>query len=245
MYTTYSYLLGVYTSDQCELPIMVTEKMQFDLNNLVGNYENIPLNVKLPILDDVHLGLRYLHSRNPPIVRGNLTPNNVLLGGHLEAKITDPGIGMVTTDLDDHYRCYMPSKALSEALVYDPPFDIFFYGGIIIKTITQEDPNPTNVGSEVMRRQVCLNRVEKIGRSHLQSLAVSCLHDKPGDRPSAKQMSKKIKEAGDESGRGGMTPAAWWVEASNSVVSCSIMHGLIPTLDIFSIVPLHVAAWQI
>ena len=158
------FITGVYTSDQCRLPIMVTEKMQLDLNNLVGYYENIPLNVKLSILDDVCLGLRYLHSRNPPIIHGNLTPNNVLLGGHLEAKITDPGIGMVTTDLDGHYRCYTPSKALSEALVYDPPFDIFFYGGIIIKTITQEDPNPTNVGSEVIRRQDCLKRVKEIGR---------------------------------------------------------------------------------
>ena len=229
------FILGVYTSEKCRLPIMVTEKMQLDLNNLVGNYEKIPLNVKLSILDDVCLGLRYLHSRNPPIVHGNLTPNNVLLGGHLEAKITDLGIRMVTTNLDNHYRCYMPSEseALSEAPVYDPPFDIFFYGGMIIKTINQEDPDPTNVGSEAIRRQGCLERVKEIGRDFLRSLAMSCLNDRPGDRPSAKQMSEEIRRAGNESGHGGMTPAAWWVEASNSLVSCSIMHGLILILDIF------------
>ena len=59
-------------------------------------YGNIPLNVKLSILDEVCLGLRYLHSRNPPIVHRDLTPNNILAtGGHLEAKITDLGAAKV------------------------------------------------------------------------------------------------------------------------------------------------------
>ena len=34
---------------------------------MVEKYDNIPLNVKLSILDEVCLGLRYLHSRNPSI----------------------------------------------------------------------------------------------------------------------------------------------------------------------------------
>ena len=63
---------------------------------------------------------------------------------------------------------------------------------------------------------------------------MSCLNDQPGDRPSAKQMSEEIRQAENESDCGGMTPAAWWVEASdNSLVSCCIMHGLILILDIF------------
>ena len=74
--------VGVYypARDQYRLPVMVMEKMQHSLRDLVENYSNIPLNVKLSILDEVCLGLRYLHSRNPPIVHRDLTPNNILLG---------------------------------------------------------------------------------------------------------------------------------------------------------------------
>ena len=71
--------LGVYypAMDQYRLPVMVMEKMQYSLRGLVEKYNNIPLSVKLSILDEVCLGLRYLSSRNPPLVRRDLTPNNI------------------------------------------------------------------------------------------------------------------------------------------------------------------------
>ena len=89
--------VGVYypARDQYRLPVMVMEKMQHSLRGLVENYNNIPLNAKLSILDEVCLGLRYLHSKNPPIVHRDLTPNNILLGRCLEAKITDLGVAKV------------------------------------------------------------------------------------------------------------------------------------------------------
>ena len=61
--------------DQYRLPVMVMEKMQHSLRGLTEKFNDIPLNVKLSILDEVCLGLRYLHSRNPPIVHRDLTPN--------------------------------------------------------------------------------------------------------------------------------------------------------------------------
>ena len=75
--------LGLYypEMDRCRLPVMVMEKMQYSLRGLVEKYDNIPLNVKLSILDDVCLGLRYLHSRSPPIVHRDLTPNNIYTSG--------------------------------------------------------------------------------------------------------------------------------------------------------------------
>ena len=73
------------------LPVMVMEKMQQSLRNLIEEYVNIPWSVRLSILNDVCCGLRYLHSNNPPIVHCDLTPNNVQLatrslGGHLSLK---------------------------------------------------------------------------------------------------------------------------------------------------------------
>jgi len=74
---------------------MVMEKMQHSLRSLVENYNNIPLNVKLSVLDEVCLGLRYLHRKAPLIVHRDLTPNNILLGRSLEARITDLGVAKV------------------------------------------------------------------------------------------------------------------------------------------------------
>ena len=89
--------LGVYypAIDQNRLPVMVMEKVHCSLRDLVEKYDDIPLNVKLSILGEVSLGLRYLHSRNPPIVHRDLTPNIILLGGNLEVRITDLGIAKV------------------------------------------------------------------------------------------------------------------------------------------------------
>ena len=39
--------------DQYRLPVIVMKRMQLSLRNLVEKYNNIPLNVKLSILDEV------------------------------------------------------------------------------------------------------------------------------------------------------------------------------------------------
>ena len=125
--------------DRYRLPVMVMEKMQYSLRGLVEKYDNIPLNVKLSILDDVCLGLRYLHSRSPPIVHRDLTPNNILLGGHLEAKITDLGVAKVIKSENNKTMTklpgtpdFMPPEALRKKPVYGPSLDVFSYGGVIL-----------------------------------------------------------------------------------------------------------------
>ena len=42
----------------------------------------------------------YLHIRNPAVVHRDLTPKNILLGRHFEAKITDLGVAKVIRDTD-------------------------------------------------------------------------------------------------------------------------------------------------
>ena len=145
--------LGVYypTMDQYRLPVMVMEKMQHSLRGLVEKYDNIPLNVKLSILDEVCLGLRYLHSRNPPIVHRDLTPNNILLSYRLEAKISDLGVAKVVKSDNQKTMIklpgtpdFMPPEALSIRPVYGPSLDVFSYGGVILNVTTQLWPQPTD-----------------------------------------------------------------------------------------------------
>ena len=76
---------------------MLLEKMPDSVTSLIEKHDNIPLMVKLSILYDVSLGLRYLHNHNPVVLHRDLTPNNILVTSQLEAKITDLGIAKVMT----------------------------------------------------------------------------------------------------------------------------------------------------
>ena len=231
--------LGVYfpAMDQYRLPVMVMEKMQHSLRGLVEKYDNIPLNVQLSILDEVCLGLRYLHSRNPPIVHRDLTPNNILLGYRLEAKITDLGVAKVVKSDNQMTMTklpgtpdFMPPEALSKRPVYGPSLDVFSYGGVILNVTTQLWPEPTdlvefnpNTGrrellSEVKRRQEYLDKMTG-GAAGLRPLVISCLDDNPKSRPPVAEVSMTIKRVKDvcseKSSRDGMSPIVWWAKVSN------------------------------
>ena len=237
--TIVTSLLGVYypIMDQYRLPVMVMEKMQHSLRDLAEKFNDIPLNVKLSILDEVCLGLRYLHSRNPPIVHRDLTPNNILLSRYLEAKITDLGVAkiMQTTDTKTMTKApgttdFMPPECLADRPVYGLPLDVFSYGGVILYTITQLWPQPSSwiqfdpkTGrklflSEVQRHQRYLDEMAG-NTAKLKTLVISCLDDNPKSRPPVAQVSSVIKMVKDkcsqESGRDGMSPIVWWAGVSN------------------------------
>ena len=228
--------LGVYypAMDRYKLPVMVMEKMQHSLRGLVEKYDNIPLNVKLSILDEVCLGLRYLHSRNPPIVHRDLTPNNILLSYRLEAKITDVGVAKVVKSDNQKTMTklpgtpgFMPPEALSIRPVYGPSLDVFSYGAIILNVTTQLWPQPTDlvefnpdtgrreVVSEVKRRQEYLDEMTG-GATDLKPLVISCLNDNPKNRPPVAEVSMTIKRIKDVySQKSRMSPIVWWAEVSN------------------------------
>ena len=228
--------LGLYHSamDQYRLPVIVMEKMQHSLRGLVEKYDNIPLNVKLSILDEVCLGLRYLHSSNPPIVHRDLAPNNILLSYRLEAKITDLGVAKVL--MSDNQKTmtklpgtpdFMPPEALTIKPVYGPSLDVFSFGGVILNVATQLWPQPTDrtqfnpetskweVVSEVNRRQQHLDKMTG-GAAGLKPLVISCLDDNPKNRLTVVQVSMIIKEAKDvcsqKSGNDAMIPIVRWAK---------------------------------
>ena len=68
------------------------EKMDCNLLEYVKNYSLIPLCRMLSILQDVSMGMCYLHSLNPPLIHRDLTPRNILVKAthnSLVAKISD------------------------------------------------------------------------------------------------------------------------------------------------------------
>jgi len=221
--------------DQLRLPVMVIEKMELSLRDLMERHGNVPLNVKLTILDEVCLGIRYLHSRNPPIVHRDLTPNNILMSHCLQAKITDLGVAKIVRDNQTMTKApgttdFMPPESLADSPVYGLSLDIFSYGAVILYTITQMWPQPVswvqfdpNTGgriylSESQRRQRYLDMMTG-NTTDIKLLAVSCLNDNPKDRPSAQQVSVAVKRTlevcSHKSGYVRISPMKWWVTVSD------------------------------
>ena len=202
----------MYYPTKDKLPVIVMEKMYNSLRGLVEKHTNIPFNDVLSILNDVCLGLQYLHNKNPPIVHRDLTPNNILLCFHLRAKITDLGVAKVmqTTDTKTLTQApgtndFMPPECLANKPVYGLPLDIFSFGGVVLYVTTQEWPQPApwvdfdpNTGgrivlTELQRRQQYLDRMTGV-YTDLKPLVISCLDDNPKNRPSVANVLLDIKK---------------------------------------------------
>ena len=207
---------GIYypTKNKFNVPVIVMEKMQNSLRSLVERHSelSISFNTITTILNDVCLGLQYLHSRTPPIIHRDLTPNNILLCHHCRAKISDLGVARTLETTDTTLTKipgtfdFMAPECLGKNPVYGLPLDIFSFGGVILYITTQKWPHPASwirfdpdsgekvtLTSELQRRQQYLDKMTGIC-VNFKSLAISCLVDIPKNRPTVAEVLAKIKE---------------------------------------------------
>ena len=130
--------LGVCFFDDSPLPILLIEKLDSSLDDLLETVPNIPLALKRSMLEDVAKGLLYLHQHNPQIIHRDLTAKNVLLSTSLVAKVTDFGNSRIVDLQPDQLArtlsrlpgtlVYMPPEALEASSHYGPSLDIFSFG---------------------------------------------------------------------------------------------------------------------
>ena len=169
--------------------------------------------MKLSILHDVSLGLRYLHDHNPVVIHQDLSPNNILVTSHLEAKITDLGVAKVMTTTGGTKTLtktpgtsvFMPPEALDDKPVYGPPLDVLSFGGVILYVTSRQWPTPKSWSqidpetskriflSEVERRQQYIDMMSGADRD-LKPLVMSCLDDVPKLRPTVTDISERLKK---------------------------------------------------
>ena len=117
--------LGLCFFPNCQLPVLVMERLDGSLDDLLETIPNIPLTLKRSMLEDVARGLLYLHKHDPHIIHRDLTAKNVLLTSSLVAKITDfgnsrivniqPGQLAQTLSRNPGTQVYMPPEALTVA----------------------------------------------------------------------------------------------------------------------------------
>ena len=212
--------VGIYYSKENSLlPVMVMELMGESLTKYVKR-SNITLQMKISILNNVASGLSYLHTRNPPIIHGDLSPNNILmsLGHNPVAKISDLGVAKVVkvdckatrsilTKAPGTPADFMPPECLVDNPTYDTSLDVFSYAGIVLHVINQEWPTPTALVSqdpqtgyliahnEVKRRQVYIDKMKKNDKAKvLQPLVKECLKNIASKRPLISDVLERLEQ---------------------------------------------------
>ena len=202
--------LGLYTPPNSLLPALVMELMFTSLSRYLETAGDLEVDLKISILHDSSLGLRYLHSHNPPIIHRDLTANNILLSRSLTAKITDLGMAKI---LDKHQPAkmttapglpsYMPPEALGKSPKYRMPLDVFSFGVLMLHTGAQDWPIPTEFMvvnpetqdmrylNEAQRRDEYLNKLRDA--EMLRPIILDCLQNNFTKRPSIVEVCKQLK----------------------------------------------------
>ena len=206
--------MGVHCgSDEADISLIM-EYMHMDLEHCMKTYPDIPLPYKTSILRDVAYGLAYLHSCN--IIHRDLNAGNVLLTESLRAKIADLGVAKLfdrvtvmkhTRTLCPGAQDFMPPECFDKSPKYGIQLDIFSFGHLTIYLVNQTAPvvaDRTVVPDDVKKKQMQVGKrrealdqmSHQLGGSHhpLYSTVVQCLSDTPDQRPTSRDLVKRMEE---------------------------------------------------
>ena len=208
--------LGMYRDPETGLPVLLMELMDESLTHfLETSAEPIPYHIQLTICLDIVQALSFLHLNG--IIHRDLSSNNILLIGKGRAKLTDFGMAKlvdvrmsrVSNTMCPGTDAYMPPEAIDNQAVYTEKGDVFSFGVNIIQILTRKFPKPGDrfkmlqidhpqVPSgrvevrvpEIERRN---NHISEINKAHpLLPIAVDCLKNREGERPSTGELCQRL-----------------------------------------------------
>ena len=206
---------GIYHPPGARVPSLVMERLHCSVTSLLENNPMVPIGTMICIIKDVALELRYLHTRNPPIIHRDLSSNNILLSKGMEGKIGDLG----TARLVDPRRQsrmtkapgtvdFMPPEALEDVtnIRYGKELDVFSFGCVMLHTLSHQWPTPsqaviinpetgliTGGRSEAERRSQYFERIDRSRSDVLIPLIESCLSNLPKNRPSIVRVCDQLE----------------------------------------------------
>ena len=206
---------GIYHPPGARVPSLVMERLHCSLNWLLEDNPVVPIGTKLSIIKDVALGLRYLHTRNPPIIHRDLSSNNVLLSKGMEGKIGDLGTArLVDPRIQSRMTKapgtvdFMPPESLEDVtnIHYGKELDVFSFGCVMLHTLSHQWPTPsqaviinpetglaTGGRTEVERRSKYFERIDRSRLDVLIPLIESCLSNLPENRPSIVRVCDQLE----------------------------------------------------
>ena len=204
--------LGVYFQQKVQVPLLVMEFLPTNLTSCIEQYGILSKEISYSILQDVALGLHYLHSQTPPIIHRDLSSNNILLTPNMTAKISDLGVARIV-NIDPTRSSimtstpgtpvYMPPEVMIPKPEYNTTIDRFSYGILMIHMLSGELPEPQLAPNqmkgdklvavtEAVRREKFL---QTIGNDHPQmTLILKCINNAPQSRPHASEIVERLAE---------------------------------------------------
>ena len=210
--------LGICFLPDFRLPVLVMERLQGSLHELLENTADIPRFTKVSILQDVARGLVYLHNHSPSVIHRDLTARNILLNSAMTAKIADLGnsriadippgqLAQTMTQGIPGTLVYMPPEVSDKEHKYGPSLDMFSFGHlslfVAIQVFPQDLLKPTyqdpmmkqlKARSELERRGQYINILHQKAsqRDPLVVLIKDCLEYDPVRRPIAIQALERL-----------------------------------------------------
>ena len=210
--------LGSCADPETRMPVLFMELMDESLTSFLERPADpppLPLHVQVDIGHDVAQALSHLHRHE--VLHRDLSSNNVLLIGSRRAKVTDFGMSKLlgsdprlTPTYCPGNNTYMSPEALADPPTYTGKLDVFSCGVLFVQLITRKWPNPgprtytVQVGNdprfpsgrvlvevpELDRRK---EHLDLISPTHpLLEVALDCLKDKEGQRPTAEQLCSRL-----------------------------------------------------
>lgn len=198
--------LGVVFQEGISVPIQVMEFLPISLSFCIDQYGCLPNEISYSILQDVALGLLYLHSQMPSMFHGNLSANTILLNSNMTAKLTDLGtLGMTPLQITHvtqppETMVYVSPEASSTTPHYDVSTDEYSYGILMIHVFSGKWPevesevttDDTNPYPEVNKREKLL---KDIGNDHpLTELILRCININSQRRAHTKEIVREISK---------------------------------------------------
>ncbi|KAF8654360.1 hypothetical protein HU200_061540 [Digitaria exilis] len=160
---------------------------------LEGKPHGYEWDVRYQIITGIFQGLQHLHQKR--IYHLDLKPSNVLLGAHMEPKITDFGVSRC---IDDGEQSVMVTKNIFGTLGYLAPelidkqqisakADIFSLGIIMINILTGRSGGnienwQENIDADCSQKKICIE------------LAQICIDSNPHNRPTIDEIIQKLNE---------------------------------------------------
>ena len=208
-------LLGLYYESGSIAPTCILEKMDTSLRMYLeaNSPAEFSARSKVRVMVQVTQALCYLHSRVPPLVHHDLSPNNILIDiDTMQTKVTDFGMARMIDSQALTRRssvkgtmAFMSPEALKDPPVYNEKLDVFSFGNCLLMILTHQWPQldaPTKfVGgklealSEYKRRQCQIAMISRQDEALYLKIIQDCLENDPAIRPTSNELLVHLKQA--------------------------------------------------